>query len=66
MNGQVRWRCRWQATCTKKDIGLQDTLFGVNMLVFNSDSKVIDVVGFRQLTGEETQDLVKEKFQKDT
>lgn len=56
----------WQATCTKKDIGLQDTLFGVNMLVFNSDSKVIDVVGFRQLTGEETQDLVKEKFQKDT
>ena len=36
------------------------------MLVFNSDSKVIDVVGFRQLTGEETQDLVKEKFQKET
>lgn len=58
-------RCRWQATSTKKDIGLQDTMYGLSMLVFNQASKITDVITFRQPTEEESQDLVREQYQKD-
>jgi len=53
----------WSNIGTPKD-GPEESLYGLNMLTFNGDGKIADVIGFRQLTKSESEAKVKPPVQK--
>jgi ketosteroid isomerase-like protein len=53
----------WSNTGASKD-GPEESLYGLNLLTFNSDGKINDVIGFRQLTKGESEAKVKPAVQK--
>jgi hypothetical protein len=55
----------WQSTGSPKDDeSKKDTLYGINMLVFDKDNKICTVVGFRQPTMSESDSKVKPEVQR--
>lgn len=57
--------CRWKSSGhSTRDSKGKDQLYGLNMLVFNQDSKITEVLGFRQPTKLESQKMVKPEVQK--
>lgn len=56
----------WQSTGSPPNkTDEKDTLYGINMLVFDKDCKICTVVGFRQATKDESQNKVKPEIQRD-
>lgn len=54
----------WLNSGASKDSGEDDTLYGLNMLVFNNESKITHAVGFRQPTKGESDKLLKDSVKK--
>lgn len=57
----IWWKSSGHSTRDSKG---KDQLYGLNMLVFNQDSKITEVLGFRQPTKLESQKMVKPEVQK--
>lgn len=56
----------WQSSGhSTRDSKGQDQLYGLNMLVFNKESQITEVLGFRQPTKLESHKMVKAQIQKD-
>lgn len=54
----------WLNSGSSKDSGEDDTLYGLNMLVFNSEGKISHAISFRQPTKGESQKLLKDPVKK--
>jgi hypothetical protein len=55
---------RWLNSGASKDSGDEDTLYGLNMLVFRSDGKISHAISFRQPTKGESHKLLKDTVKK--
>ena len=49
----------WISTGKHLTDGAEETIYGLNMLVFNDDGKITEIVGFRQPSKNEAEQLVK-------
>lgn len=56
--------CRWLNSGASKDSGDEDTLYGLNMLVFNESGKISHAIGFRQPTKGESHKMLKDPVKK--
>jgi ketosteroid isomerase-like protein len=54
----------WLNSGSSKDSGEEDTLYGLNMLVFNDEGKITDAISFRQPTKGESHKLLKDPVKK--
>lgn len=54
----------WHNRGIQKESGKSDTLYGLNVLRMNEAGKIQAIVGFRQLTGSESEKYIKENVQR--
>lgn len=56
----------WKNSGASKGSGDEDTLYGLNMLVFNSEGRISHAIGFRQPTKSESHAMLKDPVKKAT